>query len=477
MSEGASQPPEQTVPAGQTSSDTGTSPPVGGPFFQSVDWLGFGLATVVILAVYLCTLAPEVTLRYSGILATSANYGGVAYPPGFPVWTLYSWFFVNLLPFSNIAWRVAVGSAVAASIASGLVALIVSRVGALLLENTPAFTNRRPAEQRQLRIVGGFVAGMALGLSRPVWSMAVVAETWALTVLLYAALICLLLRWTGRPAQRRFLCAASFVFGLLLTGNQEQFVMVPTLLVWIFLTDHELGRDLSLPISFLAVAAWGLGELGVSYWPGSYMLRSVGLLSAFMVVGAAAVLVTVRTRRFGSRWVTAGLCLALFLLGLAGYFYLPLASMTNPPMNWAYPRTAEGFVHGITRGQFEHWHPTNNLNRFADQLWLLVREAGSGFGWLYLGFAALPLAVLRRTGKSARNWLLGLAAALLCVGPLLMTLLNPSADGASTDLIGPYFGAMDVVLALWTGLGLMVAGSIGTKRRTPKTPGAPGTLT
>ena len=45
----------------------------------------------MILAVYLLTLAPEVTLRYSGILATSAKYGGVAYPPGFPVWTLYSW--------------------------------------------------------------------------------------------------------------------------------------------------------------------------------------------------------------------------------------------------------------------------------------------------------------------------------------------------------------------------------------------------
>jgi len=58
-----------------------------------------------------------------------------------------------------------------------------------------------------------------------------------------------------------------------------------------------------------------------------------------------------------------------------------------------------------------------------------------------------------------------LAAALLCVGPLLMTLLNPSADRASTDLIGPYFGPMDVVLALWTGLGLMVAGSMATNAR------------
>ena len=98
------------------------------------------------MAVYLRTLAPEVTLRYSGLLSTSANYAGVAYPPGFPVWTLYSWLFVHLLPFSNVAWRVAVGSAVAAALASGLVALMVSRSGAMLLENTPAFTSRAPAE-------------------------------------------------------------------------------------------------------------------------------------------------------------------------------------------------------------------------------------------------------------------------------------------------------------------------------------------
>jgi hypothetical protein len=52
----------------------------------------------------------------------------------------------------------------------------------------------------------------------------------------------------------------------------------------------------------------------------------------------------------------------------------------------------------------------------------------------------------------------------------MMTLLNPSADRASTDLIGPYFCAMDVVLALWTGLGLMVAGCLGARIRAQPLP-------
>jgi hypothetical protein len=79
------------------------------PFFQPQDWISFGLTTAAALAVYLWTLAPDVTLANSGMLSTSAAYAGVPHPPGFPVWTLYSWFFTRLLPFSNIAWRVAGG--------------------------------------------------------------------------------------------------------------------------------------------------------------------------------------------------------------------------------------------------------------------------------------------------------------------------------------------------------------------------------
>jgi hypothetical protein len=95
-----------------------------------------------------------------------------------------------------------VGSAVAAALACGLVAFMVSQSGTLLLETTPAITNRKLAEQQMLRVVCGFVAGMALGLSRTVWRMAVVAEIWAVTVFLFATMLILLLRRTGGCARR-----------------------------------------------------------------------------------------------------------------------------------------------------------------------------------------------------------------------------------------------------------------------------------
>src|SRR5437879_4000669 len=103
--------------------------------FHAVDWLSFCLTVTVVLVGYLVTLAPEVTLGSAGIFSTGAMYAGIPHPPGFPVWTLYAWLF-TLLPVSNIAWRVALSSAVAASVACGLIALMVSRGGAEIAKPT-----------------------------------------------------------------------------------------------------------------------------------------------------------------------------------------------------------------------------------------------------------------------------------------------------------------------------------------------------
>src|SRR2546430_878138 len=116
-------------------------------FFERTDWLSFWLTTALVLAVYLYTLAPEVTLEMSGILSTAAMYGGVAHPPGFPLWTIYAWLFTKLLPFSNIAWRVAVSSAVAGAFACGVIALMVSRGGTMILEGMREFKRLEPKEE------------------------------------------------------------------------------------------------------------------------------------------------------------------------------------------------------------------------------------------------------------------------------------------------------------------------------------------
>ena len=100
--------------------------------------------------------------------------------------------FTKLLPFSNIAWRVAVSSAVAGALACGLIALMVSRGGAAILEQMPDHQRLKPKEEQWLRAVCGYAAGMVFGLNGAFWPQAVMVAVWPLSILLLCLVLCLL---------------------------------------------------------------------------------------------------------------------------------------------------------------------------------------------------------------------------------------------------------------------------------------------
>ena len=103
------------------------------PLFRGIDWWSFGITTLLVFLGYLWTLAPDLTLEDCGELATGSFYAGVPHPPGYPVWTIYSWLF-TLLPISNVAYRVALSSAVAGALSCGMVAMMVSRGSSMMIE-------------------------------------------------------------------------------------------------------------------------------------------------------------------------------------------------------------------------------------------------------------------------------------------------------------------------------------------------------
>src|SRR4051812_29439726 len=70
--------------------------------FRQVDWITFGVATLLVFIGYFLTLAPDLGLEDSGELAVGSFYAGVPHPPGYPVWTLFTWLFTVLFPFHNI---------------------------------------------------------------------------------------------------------------------------------------------------------------------------------------------------------------------------------------------------------------------------------------------------------------------------------------------------------------------------------------
>ncbi len=63
------------------------------PLFRRTDWITCGITTFLVFIGYYLTLAPDLTLEDSGELAVGSYYAGVPHPPGYPVWTIYTWLF------------------------------------------------------------------------------------------------------------------------------------------------------------------------------------------------------------------------------------------------------------------------------------------------------------------------------------------------------------------------------------------------
>lgn len=428
-------------------------------FFQGVDWAGFGLTALLALAVYWLTLAPEVGLEYSGIYSTGAMYPGVSFPPGHPLWTVYGWLFIKLLPISNITWRLGMATAIAGALTCGVIALMVSRAGALAAENFPGFKNLFPNEEKSLRVVCGCVAGLGFGFDGCFFGKTVIADPWPLSLFLFALTLCLLTRWFFLPQQRRCLYAAALTFGLTLSESQALIPAAFALPFLLAMGDRKLGREMFFGIGvflWCILAAnghlrWFDGFLNPSTW--NYVMGSAAVATLIWIV------LSVQTRRFFSEWKAALLCTVLFLTGISACLLLPVFSMTNPPMNWGYSRTVEGFFHLITRGQFEQPNSTGSLGRLMMQLGIYGRIAVDEFGLPYLLAAVMPFCLLHKISSPARRWLVGLLVVWFFASFLMLAGLNPSPDRSSVELTKPFFAASHLMLAVLSGCGLMLFGT------------------
>ncbi len=92
-------------------------------------------------------------------------------------------------------------------------------------------------------------------------------------------------------------------------------------------------------------------------------------------------------------------------LGVSFYAYMPIVSdLRNPPMNWAYPRTWDGFKHAITRGQYEAIKmPTifsqEGFEKFCGQLGTYFEDLRLQFTLVVAALALLPFSLWKMTLK------------------------------------------------------------------------------
>ncbi|MBA4386399.1 MAG: hypothetical protein C0404_00355 [Verrucomicrobia bacterium] len=337
-------------------------------FFDRVDWSAFWVTFILTLVGYTYTLAPTVSLEDSGELATAGAHLGIPHPPGYPIWTMIVWVFSRVFSFityrgqPNPAWAIGFASAVFGALASALTALLVCRSGRDFLrqgrQDLPAINN---FNEKLFGWVGGVSSSIVFAFTSINWSQSVIVEVYALNAFFLMLLMLLAYMWIKQPGHK-LLVILSFVFGLGLTNYQAILLMMPAIVVLVMVKDLDLLRDFGI-----GAAPFALYFLLLKFDVISPIIHPLHY-TAYMTV-SANFLVLVAIYFLLPRGKTVALSILAFEVGLAFYGYMPLASDFNPPMNWGYPRTWDGFKHAISRGQYEKIVPTAFLSReFVIQL-------------------------------------------------------------------------------------------------------------
>jgi hypothetical protein len=244
-----------------------------------------------LFGLYLHTLAPGLTWANGGAdggdLIAAAATGGIPHPTGYPTYLLLAQIF-QAIPLGSLAFRTNLMSAVATSLAAGLVYTLVMR---FLSPANPK--NYWPA---------GLLAGYAFGLAPLVWSQAVITEVYALHVFFIVLIIYLATFPVSSSESRpkRLDGLLGLVCGLALGNHVTSGLLVPAALL-----TGSISRQPA--IEGTPQAIWGKLRSWRLDW--KVLLRQ-------------------------SVWLVAGLSI---------YLLLPVRALSGSAINWGGPLTPGRF--------------------------------------------------------------------------------------------------------------------------------------
>ena len=244
-----------------------------------------------------------------------------------------------------------------------------------------------------------------------------------------------------------------FLYGLCATIHQTLLLSAMGIEVAIALASPRLGRDLFLVNAIIYLVC----EMLMTTIPALHGMSSIELI-LFRIVGISSVVaggwLAIETKGFLSEWKTCLFMGLAWVVGVCAYFYEPVSGMTDPPMQWGYPRTVEGFFHALSRGQYETIHGTADFGKFLFQLWYIVQGLRESFTWVYIFLGLLPFAFIFKLHKRERSWIIGLTAIYICLSVLLVILIDVSQDRSSTDLNKVFFTGSHALFAMMIGYGV-----------------------
>lgn len=170
------------------------------------------VAGLIAFAIYLATLAPDLTWAHAGTdggdLVTAAAVWGVPHPPGYPTYTFIGHIFASF-PFGSVAYNLNLMSALAAALACAMLAAAILKI------NGSAFV--------------AAITSLTYAFSLMLWGQATIAEVHALNALFVAALAYITLPWIDRdaPLRPRACAALGLLWGLGLGNSTTLLAFAP----------------------------------------------------------------------------------------------------------------------------------------------------------------------------------------------------------------------------------------------------------
>ncbi len=460
-------------------------------FFKPEDWVAAAITFLIAGLAFLRFMSPEVTLEDSGELVTGAFNFGVPHPPGYPLWAFLGWVWRHLVPIGNPAYRICLMSVLTGALVVGVLTLLMTRSIEMLLRSVTWAREIEESMKHWVALTIGATVSLLFGFNRGVWLWACVPEMRVLNVFMFIITACTFFAWMMRPQRHGFLYATILLYALGISNHQTILVMAGPFMIGalaVGVLSFSERRPVQMAVVMPGLSAfWELfvsalfsAGAGFLLWawlengPGHSLLdhpytwRTIGTVAA----GIAMIFF------FGQRgWLNprrALICTAMFLAGAAFYFYMPVASSTNPPMNWGYAYTKQGFLHHITRGQYEKlnmswpwsrafWIQTTLFARALLQQFSPPMGSDNDFllGLPIIAFGLATLVVLlmrwRHINQRARAWLIFVWAAFLTTSFGLLTIINPGLDKQNQEINIKFFAPAHGFFAMLIGYGLALA--------------------
>ena len=210
--------------------------------------IGFSSVLIVLISVYLYTIAPTVSLWDCGEFIACSHILGVPHPPGTPFFILLGRIFDIFFSFKEVAKRINFLSALSSAVAGGFLYLLILSVLQRFRENRG---KKLPLSSHLIAVFSAIGAG----LSYSVWDTSVEAEVYSTSILILVICLWLALHWDENRDMRgddNYLLLLIYLIFLSFGIHLMPLLLIPGILIFVIMTDLEIFKNKKL-IIFSAV--------------------------------------------------------------------------------------------------------------------------------------------------------------------------------------------------------------------------------